>query len=339
MSIFRQQLLLACFFCFLFVTGCGSDTPQTEELTTCTPSTGEDPNPYRKPDTSDAYLIYQASQPVNLGASLLPSSQTSQKDAFNLLEEQVKDWSAYEDILVEGNLIIRITITYVSPELVEALVLNQTLYSGILSSADFLSQVKAVKTDIAKREELLFLITITASEYRDKILPDNGLMIDIPLKDLTLTNSANLSVVRRHADQILDDEINLRSGPEYGYLGFPIAVQKDGVCQLVIDTTWDTSLTLHTPNLIVDSTMRSSLTWGIGMHPLVDMNAPSIDLDELMQMGSVTTPTTEASYYSPIEDPPLPINGISKTEIDYWDTYWDHMSRYIWYYLTNKARH
>ncbi len=331
MPMFRQQLIL---ICFLFAVGCGNNTSQPEELRPCTPSTGE-PNPYRLPDTSAAYLIYQASQPVNLGVSPLPSQQ---KDAFNLLEEQVKNWSDYQDILVKDNLIVRITITYISPELIEALVLNQVLYSGILASTDFLSDVKAVKTDIAEREELLFMVTLSASEYRDRILTDNEILVDLPINSLTLTNSSNLSVIRGHADPILDDEINLRGGPEFGYLGFPLAVEKDGICQLVMDKRWDTSLTLHAPNIFVGYTQRGALTWGIGVHPLVDMNAPNIDLDELTKIGSIPS-APEANYYNPSEYPPTPVNGVSKTEIDYWDTYWDDMSRYIWYTLTSTARH
>jgi hypothetical protein len=332
MPSYSRILGWICFFALLFLSGCGSISEQSEELNACIPPTG-DPNPYRALDTSDAYLIYQASQFPKQGMDGLPDP-TSQRSAFNMLEAQVRQWSVYEDVLVKDNVMMRVTVTFISPDLIEAVVLNQIIYSGIPPVPDFPSAIKMAKDDIANREELLFLVTVTSSQYRDRLLPDDRLVLDIPITYLTLTNTSYLSITPAHSDKNLDDEIDLRDGPVHGYLGYPLAVQKNGICTLVMDTRWDTTLTLHVPNVMVNGAPYDALTWVMNVHPMVDMNAPNIDPDELAKMLANPSIPVE-NYYNPIDAPPVPENGKSKDDQAYWDQYWDDMSRFIWHTLIN----
>jgi hypothetical protein len=234
---------------------------------------------------------------------------------------------------------VRITVTYISPELIESVVLNQVFYSGVPVS-DFPSAVKERKDAVAKRDELLFLVTVTASEYQIKLLPNDALIVDIPISEMKLTNSAGLPLSPYHADQNIEDEINIRAGPEHGYIAYPIAVQKDGICNWVMDPLWNTTMTLHIPDLLINRESHGLLTWSIDYHTLVETNAPINDqnsINDLMLLvvdPSVPSVPTSAPA-SQSKDPPLPINGVEKANNDYWNNYWEQMSRFIWYHLTN----
>ncbi|MBE0671888.1 MAG: hypothetical protein IH588_14985 [Anaerolineales bacterium] len=307
-------------------------------MPTCTPPTN-DPNPYRTPDTDIRQLTQQLT-PEGLG------NQYLEQDAFNLLKKEVKNWSAHEDVFVKENLIVRITITYISPELVDALILNQVAYVAMKNFGGslplptlFTEELKSVKRWLAKREEHLFLMTLTASEYWSKIAPEHDLIIDIPIKNLALTNSSEIPIIPSHADMILENQINLQSNPEYGYLGYPLAVMNGVDCILSLDQQWDTSMTFSIPDIKVNYSSKGSITWAIGMQPFLPVN------DFAKNLGGATAPfiplTGGSSDLILQEDPPPAVNGIGKEveNAQYWDTYWSGMSRYIWYTLTTRAHH
>jgi hypothetical protein len=349
------------FVLVLFFSGCGPaplNAPAT--LPACT-LPASDINPYRSPpSTTTAYDIFQTPQALQTqqpsgsiqpalppsggilsieqmmllltpssGAGL-PTLPTTKQTAFLLFEDQVRGWSDYADVLVDDTLVLRITITYISPQLIESLVLNQILYTGA-PVADFQAQVRRVNDSIAVREENLFLVILTASEYHVKLLPNDALVVDLPVSEMKLTNSSGLTVSPYHKDNHLEYPINLRLEPEHGYLAYPLAVGVDKDCNWLFDPTWNTTVTIHVPSLQVNQKPYGPLTWSIDYHPLVGINA-------LSPTATPSVPFVESDY-KPVPEAPPPVNGEPKSNAVYWDDYWQKMTRYIWYHLTETSHH
>jgi hypothetical protein len=71
--------------------------------------------------------------------------------------------------------------------------LSHILDSGI-PVADFAPTVDAGRGDIGQRDELVFLISITASQHQDRLLPHDSPLLQLPIREMTLTNADGLSV-------------------------------------------------------------------------------------------------------------------------------------------------
>jgi hypothetical protein len=329
MSVYRSQWKWGFFLLLLLLTGCGSGITNTSVpvLPACT-SIAEDANLYRNvtPDTANTI-----SQFVH-GSDLIPVTGDialiAQREALHLLIEQVREWSAFVDVPVNADYFMRITITMISPQLVEDLVTSQILFTGI-SNPDFSQEVLKMEEKIAEREEFIFLITLTASEYADKLLPGDAVMVHLPVEKMTLSISSGEKIAPGHWDHYLEEAMNLRVESKHGYLAYPFAVLKDGVCQTVVDKVYSTSLSIHSRDLTINDVSYGEQTWSIDYQPLLKVgnsnNAPSFSqpLDP------------DINKYNPITEPPKPENGRLKSDTAYWDGYWDQMTRFIWYHLTD----
>jgi hypothetical protein len=249
-------------------------------------------------------------------------------EALKLLTEQVREWSTFVDVPVDTDYFIRTTITLISPQLVEDLVTSQILFTGI-SNPDFSQEVLKMEEKIAEREEFVFLITLTASEYTDKLLPGDEVMVQLPVEQMTLSTSSGEKIAPGHWDHYLEEAMNLRTESRHGYLAYPFAVLKDGICQPIIDEVYSTSLSIHSHDLTINDVSYGEQTWSIDYQPLMEVsdsnNAPSFS----------QPPDPDINKYGPITEPPRPENGRPKSDTAYWDSYWDQMARFIWYHLTD----
>ena len=242
------------------------------------------------------------------------------------LSKQVKNWSSSSDISFGQNQIIRITVTFISPEIAQMAIYNQLLYNPIFGS-DFKTPMDKGMDSIAQRDEFEFLVTITASVNVATILGEDAVILDVPIKEMVLTNTADLIVQPKHDDHLLDEEIHLKNGKFIaGFIGYPIAVGNELQCTEVMEPIWNTSVTIRIPSYSIDGNLvQDSLTWNISYRTLIDFGAPPA------APIPNNVPNGIAIDFSPSVNPPIPVNNISDAELPYWDYYWQTMARFVWW--------
>jgi hypothetical protein len=245
--------------------------------------------------------------------------------AFQYLVDQTKRWSDSETIKLDDTNEAQIIVTFISPELIQAVFLNDFLKSGFIIS-DFYVQLQNALNSIAARDELLFLITVTSTN-------NNGInsishVIDIPLGEMALNNAANLVSIPGHDDHNLDQPINSSFEPVFGYVAYPVGVLKSDGCNLTLDPKYNTNIVITVPDIKIDNATSRQYTWTIPYKPLIDWN------NNQSQPTFIGTSVFDPIQMSPSPKPPFPIanqmfpNGSSP------DIYWQDFARYVWNLVT-----
>jgi hypothetical protein len=246
----------------------------------------------------------------------------SRQAAFNQLVNRVYYWSDSVDINT-GEKSVRVTITYVSPELTHLIILNHYLYKRIAHSPDEVEeQVKNQMSRIIGNKEHIFLIVFMAPPSVD------GTTIQFPLNELTLTNANNLTVYVEHDDHNLERPFVLKTELEYGFFYIPMTVIKDGSCQTVLDKNIDTRIFLNVPRVTVNDTNSGLQSWEYEYAPLIDMETSSVahqDKFLLAQQIDQITPDTGQLSSGSGQLPSVDLNNVG---------YWIAMARFIWYETT-----
>ncbi len=294
-------------------------------LPSCVPSS-QGMNPYSSPSQTNVEQIYQDYR--NNFDRYLQDRQA----AFLHLAEVTRQSSDYMDFVLADKRMVRVMITYLDPLLIQYIVLNNVLdpSNGINKNIDdFKTELKTVTDKIAQREELLFVVTITAPTYYEQAYGDNVLKIILPIDKLALFNAGTVTVYPRHYDRNLAENVDISHGPAMGVVGYPISVLGQNGCIGVLDQ-WTTSLTLDLPSVAVGSANFDKPFWKILYSP------PSLQDDN----HSVTyvnnqLSTLQSNDYinrmSRKDQPPLPFSNInSAVNSAIQQTYWEDMGRYLW---------
>ena len=193
------------------------------------------------------------------------------------LTNQVKNWSSSSDINLDNDQIIRITVTFIGPEIAQMAIYNQLLYYPI-QGVDFKTPLDKGMESLAQRDEFIFLVLITASDNVASIPGRDIVTLDIPIREMLLTNTADLAVRPNHDDHLLDEEIHLGNGDFIaGFLGYPIAVGNESNCREVMEPDWNTSVTIRIPSYSIDGEqIQNPLTWNISYRTLIDLGGPRL---------------------------------------------------------------
>jgi hypothetical protein len=187
--------------------------------------------------------------------------------AFKELVNRVYDWSDTVDINTGGKN-VRITITYISPEIAQLIVINHYLYKQLTGFMGRLpEQVKIQMAGIINRNEHIFFVNIMASPSTD------GTTLIFPLSNLSLTNTSNLTVYREHDDHNLEGPMTLKNYPEYGFVYYSMAVMNNGNCQAVLDKNRDTRIVLSVPKITIAGVEVGFQSWKYKYTPLIDMKS------------------------------------------------------------------
>lgn len=219
--------------------------------------------------------------------------------------------SAFRDVDIDGERKLRISLTYLDPMLVQYIILNYTLGSNnSIGVDDFKKQIQEALNSLANRNEIIFIIAITAPTY------DNTLKVNFPINYLILTNASKTRVPPSHNDPLLSEEVDVSKETIFGYVGYPAAISQQD-CTAVMDI-WTTSVTLDLKSITEENNPFRNLFWVIDYRPLVPV-----------QNNNPATPTLDQVYdlnrLSEATAPPTP---------DWNDTnlqkYWEDMGRYIW---------
>lgn len=251
--------------------------------------------------------------------------------AFEILGHQVQRWSDYVDLgLSDGNN-VRITITYLSPQLIETVLLNQMLVNREIgySEGDFIARILEKLAGTTNRNVALFQITITAIQYGSSPSSPKPIAIDIPLENLKLTNSANLSVQTKYDDHSLDNVISLAHGPFSGQIGYQMTVKSGDACSLLLDPQINNTISIHLDGMKINDVDAEPLTWTIRYESLLGGNGPGMSPN----YDTRNLPPDLSGWARPTSVAPTPIN-LPTTNPDYWDGYWRDMGRYLWEQVT-----
>lgn len=314
-SSVRDVFIRLCLGVFVFVASACGPMPTT------TGNTNPQITPTCVSPTLSPYNT-QGSQNVNTISNIVTNIYSSYRNspethgsaiqvAFSQLGEIIINRSAFRDVVIDGEPKLRISMTYLDPVLIQYVVLNYTLRSNNSTSIDdFKKQIQEALDSIARRNEILFIVTITAPKY------ENPLKVNFPVSNLVLTNASKTRVPPSHNDPILSEEVDVSKETIFGYVGYPVAISlKD--CTPVMDT-WTTSVTLDLKSITEENNPFRNLFWVIDYRPLVPV-----------QNNNPATPTLDQVYdfnrLSEATAPPTP---------DWNDTnlqkYWEDMGRYIW---------
>jgi hypothetical protein len=247
--------------------------------------------------------------------------ETIQYEAMKLLATQIERWSDSIDFSF-GTKYIRATVTYLSPELIQTIILNHYLFrkNGTFLS-NFEAQVLSKMETIANRNEHLFFVTLIASNYEQGTSYGEQVIIQLPLQSLVLTNSSNVQVDPLHDDHALEDRIDLTFAPAHGYFSFPMAITVNGNCEFLLDKTNNAHLVLSIPHITINGTNYQTRPWMLDYAPSLALALDSNPMEDRLQLDR--TP----EHFSPDKDLPVPITPVDSE-------YWEKLARFIWHEMT-----
>ncbi|MFZ5819159.1 MAG: hypothetical protein ACOYYJ_04585 [Chloroflexota bacterium] len=288
----------------------------------CSKADAED-NVYIEKISSDIEGSYLSlfSQDGAYNSDALPNAALR---AFEMLVSQVKRWSSSVDIPTNDQHVIRITVTYLSPELLYTILLNTQLeYQPGVPLDQFKKTTKDRMDALAKRSELIFLVTISSSISEKSLSEDKMLILNFPAKDIMLINSADERINVSHFDPPLGQEIIISRAHLSGYIAYPMGLKEGENCVNCIDTSWNTMITLSANGLKTNKfEYPHQLNWIIKYHPLIEPQA---------NVGLPQPSFTLAENIALILTPPRPAWNVAAEEAD--PIYWEEMARYIWGYV------
>ncbi len=251
----------------------------------------------------------------------------AQYAAFRILGQQTERWSGYVDLKVSDTNFVRITLTYLSPQLIEAVLLNNVLRKKEIGDPIdvFASRVKAGLDQVGNRNEMLFLMTITKSD--PGLDATSAVNITIPLQNMILTNSSNQKFGPKRSDHIVDYSILLDKEPVSALISYQMTVGGSSECHLMLDPQSNNTISLHLEGVQINGVTREPLTWTIRFASLLGGGQPDI-IPKYVDGAEIP------EHWKPDSDAPHVLRDIPNTVSGLWDQYWEKMACYVWGQLT-----
>lgn len=285
------------------------------------------PNLY---DIKPEHWVLEVYEHANLEANPMPGLEykAARSAAFKILGHQTQRWSDFVDLRVNETENVRITVIYLSPQLIETILLNDVLlhWFELERPVNFADILHGGLAKSQERNEVLFLIIISTTQYRDGT---NGepVSVEIPLKNFNLTNSTNTSVATKRDDDSLNQQIRLSHGAFAALVSFQMTVQNGKTCALLLDPRENNIISLHLEGLKINSMDQGAQTWTIRYESLLGGTGPGIRPDYTYTLD----PALPAPlHWSPSQDAPTPLTGVPTSATALWDEYWQKMGCFIW---------
>lgn len=256
--------------------------------------------------------------PVTMTATItsVPISLTDKQTEFQNLEHQVRAWTDVATINMGESSQGQVMLTFLSPELVRAVSINEALLENpLLSHHEKEEKAKTALEQMASREKLVFLLTMIAININGAATSPHTFRITS--NEVILQSANKLEIKPAYAEQNLDQSIGL-SQYNVGYLFYPLAVMNGTVCTEVLNPQFNANIILQTSSVVVDNAPGSPLTWAVEYKSLLDLG------------HSAPMPNLQNSYYEsdpqPSEVPPM----TPETSALLWSDY----AKFIWGHLT-----
>jgi hypothetical protein len=318
------------------LSGCASQPAGSLPPIPCTPEFPE-ANVYKEAPKELANTIFKyvyppTSTPTSPDgvAPALPVPPSDQQflparyEAFQYLTRQTKRWSTIETIKLDGLNEMQVIVTFISPELLQAVYLNEVLKDRFLTSG-FEDQLKNILAIIAAREELLFLVTVTSTSNNNPTSTPH--MIEIPIKQMFLKNAGNLETAPVHDDHNLEQPINSSLDAVFGYIAYPLGLLDSSGCNWTLNPKYDTNIVITLSDIKVDNAVSRKYTWTIPYRSLIDSNPPVTP--------QFAAPTEFAlDRVAPSSRPPYPLPNFILSSGTDTNAYWQEFAKFIWNQIT-----
>jgi len=294
-------------------------------LVSCVPNTSQtvsNPSVCDPPSDKNPYLIDPNTPASQILAYPVNSNSEKLYASLEAIALKTRRWSDLVDIHLSAGDTLRITITFISPEVAQEAYLAEILYRNIFVQ-NFDTSSKTILGEIGNRNEFMFLVTIAATNYEDAS-NGNANVVQIPIDQMVLTNSAGLSVKPNHRDDNLAENIYLSRGAQSGYVAYQMGVKNKDQCDLLLDPQWNNKIVISIPGLQVNNIDYGPRTWTIESNPLFDSNMPPA-----APLFSIP-PDFDKNRLSPLLVPPSPHTNNLVPDA----TYWEDMARFIWREIT-----
>lgn len=238
---------------------------------------------------------------------------TTKQSAFLKLEREVERWTDTRTIELGDASRARITITFLSPELLRAVSIIDIMTNHPNLSPD--AEAERLLAKNADRKNLIFFLTVLPIDSTAETSNAHTIYVDI--NQLKLINAKGLSIAPASFDHDLSQTITLPQDV-YGFLYYPLAVMSNGVCTEVLDSTFNTKIVLQTPHIILDKVESEPYSWTIKYTYLLDTG---------------NSPITNDNRYVPA-DADIFSTNIPPTNPEISDTFWEQYAKFLWGQLT-----
>lgn len=327
------------FLITIFMAGLSGCAPQPAGLLPPIPCTPEHPeaNIYKEAPKELANIIFEHVYPPiptptspdgEAPVSPVPPSYqqffSARYEAFQYLTKQTKRWSTLETIKLDDVNEMQVIVTFISPELLQAVYLNEVLNDHILTSG-FEEQLKSILNIIAAREELLFLVTVISTSNNNPTSTPH--MIEIPIKQMFLKNAGNLETAPVHDDHNLEQPINSSLDAVFGYIAYPLGSLDSNGCNWTLDPKYDTNIVITLSDIKVDNAASRKYTWTIPYRSLIDSNPP-------VTPQFAAPPDFIPDRFVPLSKPPFPLPNFILSSGTDTNAYWQEFAKFIWNQIT-----
>ena len=291
---------------------------------------------------ANPYLTHPATKAGDIYASSINSLGSARQDALFQLGQNMEHWSAQVDVANDNNHMVRITVTYLDPALIQYIVLNHlinepdylaTVVNAPLNVMNFDYALDKIMKELGMRNEMLFIVTITSPFYSRQALNSPDLTVKLSIDQMTLTGASNIQVKPTHFDHILNESMDITQGPISGIVGYPLALLlQEDQCALVIDR-WTNTLTLDSSKIMLGNIEYPQRFWNIPYRSLI------------MESDTHPTPTYDPNSLnnpiSKLNEPPTPdwtpMPGFTNSNLE--QLYWENMGRYVWNLVITESHH
>lgn len=240
-----------------------------------------------------------------------------QQSAFVHLLNETKINSDWRTFSLDNVSNLNVIVTFLSPKLIQAAYLNDFLYR-VQKIDEFETRMRSALQKVVQRKELIFIVTITSNSINTPGITPH--ILDIPIDQLMLTNSADLEIKPSHEEHNIDQPFNTLQEPEAGLLGYPIGISTVSGCAWVLDPIYDTNIVVVVNSITLDGVDTGSHTWVIPYIPLVvDATQQVAPLFTMQSLPSIP-PTLEPRHYPPKD----------MATADFWSQY----ALFIWHKIT-----
>jgi len=214
--------------------------------------------------------------------------------ALRWLESETRKWTSSQQIILNdtGTSYAQVMVTFLSPDLVQAIYLNDILRRK--------TPVDSIQTDVSnvlkkfgEREEMVFFVSVTSVMPDWQMEPPHSLNINA--NQMNMINTEGMSISPVHTDYNLNQFMNLPSST-FGYMYYPFSVRSDGMCVQVLEPAHNTKINILASNIVVDKVGGGSMAWSLNYASLLHIGTP------------VSTPnyaTPEGSAFSPLTGEPV----------------------------------
>lgn len=329
-------LFIGCFI--LLLVGCGpslgSPTPTPTPFPTCIPAA----SPFKFFSSTDGVLGSQNQEADKIAGDIYVKSlsakaandiaalERQKSRALQFLAYETMRWSSAYDIEPEAGKRIRLVVTFISPELIRAVILNHVMYKnenipGLNLSA--YSSERLQNMDV--RQEFLFLTIVQAE------LPEGSeIQIELPATSFFLKKNADVRVPVSHTDGFFRHSLKMSSSQHTGFLYFPFGVSRPTqTCQQTLDTLHDKSILLSVEGAVIGDKKYDEITWQIPFVPPIDVGSAIPTPNPDLPIPSGHAP---ASIAPSIQN--IGVTGMVTALTEENREYWSKLGQFVWSNLT-----